>query len=155
MFGQVVASALLTVMCPLLAAGAVDRPITIYLAGWGGALLFAVGTVVLAREYLRHEPVLMLDAHGVSGPGLDTMQFIPWAAIDSVAISDRRRRGVVIAIDEARLSEADRSRMGLKKPVHDKRGHLLAQIRVADLTIKAEPLAELLSQGARAAEQVE
>lgn len=153
LLGQILASAVLAVLCPLLTAGAVDRPITLYLAGWGGAVLFAIGTAMLIRDFQRHEPMLVLDAQGVSGPGLETMRFVPWSAIDSVAISDRRRRGVVISIDEARLGEADRTRMGLKKAVHDKRGHLLAQIRVADLTIKAEPLAELLSRGARTAEQ--
>jgi len=146
LLGQIAAAALLAVLCPLLTAHAGERPVTQYLAGWGGAVLFGAGTVLLVREYLANRPMLVLDDRGLSGPGLETLSFVPWPAVDSVAIADRRRRSVVIAIDEDRLNEADRQRMNLRKPVRDRRGYLLAQVKVGELTVGAAQLAGMLAE---------
>ena len=84
---------MLAALCPTLTAQS-ERPVTRYFIGWGGALVFGVGAVFAARDLTRREPVLVLDRRGVSGPGLATMQFVPWHAIDSVSLSGRMRRAV-------------------------------------------------------------
>lgn len=147
------AGLLLAALCPFIALKGEGRAETRYLIAAAGALLFGAGAIFAARDLWKHEPRLMLDERGISGPGIEAMRFIPWTAIDSVSLSDRRKRGVLVAIDEARLAPGEREAMGVHKPAHDQRGYLVAQIKVADLDIRAEPLARLIADGARATER--
>jgi hypothetical protein len=153
LLGHVAVGLTLALLCPLIAFRAESASDTTYIAGIGGALIFVIGAVFSARDLFKHEPMLVLDDRGVSGPGIDTMRFIPWSAIDSVSLADRRKRGVLLAVDEHRLGAAEREAAGIRKPGRDARGNLLAQIRVADLSIKADELAKLIAEGVRAEEK--
>lgn len=152
LLGHVGVGLMLALLCPLIAFRADGASDTKYLAGIGGALIFAIGALFSARDLFKHEPMLVLDDRGISGPGIDTMQFIPWSAIDSVSLADRRKRGVLLAVDEHRLRAGEREAMGIRKPARDKRGNLVAQIKVADLSIRADELARLIAEGVRAEE---
>jgi hypothetical protein len=143
----------LAVLCPLIVSHAEVKASTYYLAGWGGTLLFGAGAAFAARELFDRRPMLVLDDKGVSGPGLATMRFVPWRAIDGVTLSGRRKSGVMLTIDDERLSADERAAMAVEKPMRDKRGYLVAEIRVAELSLKAKALAQLLADGARTAEQ--
>lgn len=152
LLGHVAVGLTLALLCPLIAFRA-EGADTKYIAGFGGSLVFAVGAIFAARDLFKHEPVLVLDDRGVSGPGIDPIGFIPWSAIDSVSLADRRKRGVLLAVDEHRLGAAEREAVGIRKPARDARGNLLAQIRVADLDIRADALAKLIAEGVRAEEK--
>src|SRR5262249_10849042 len=99
----------------------------------------------------RHQALLVLDRRGVSGPALP-LGFVPWHAIERVALADRRGRAVLVAIDEKRLSEADRVLMRGGGAARNADGFLTTLIKVRELPIGAEALATLLAQHARAAE---
>lgn len=143
---------LLAALCPLIAIKGEGRTETRYIIGAVGAILFGAGAAFAARDFVTMVPRLVLDDRGVSGPGLEAMRFIPWTAIDSVSLSDRRKTGVLVAIDESRLRPEEREAMGIRKPMHDRRGYLVAQIKVADLAIGAEALARMIAGGAKASE---
>ena len=117
-----------------------------------GVLVFGTGAGVAGLEWIRHRPILVLDRRGISGPGLGSVGFLPWHAVERVALADRRGRAVLVAIDEGRLSDADRVQMRLGGQPRDADGHLVAQIKVRALPLGAQALATLIAEHARAAE---
>lgn len=149
LMAHILGGALLAALCPFIAMQGEDQPMTRVLAGWVGALLFGAGALFAARDLLHRQAVLVLDGSGVSGPGLATMRFVPWRAINSVTLSGRRKRDVLLTIDEDRVSAEERAAMAIETPMRDPRGYLLAQIKVIDLSLKADALARLLADGAR------
>jgi hypothetical protein len=121
-------------------------------AGALGVLVFGLGAAFGIRDWVRRQPILVLDRQGVSGPGLGAIRFIPWHAIERIALADRRRRAVLLAIDEKRLSDADRALMQLRDQPRDSDGYLATRIKVRELAIGAPALATLLAEHVRAAE---
>jgi len=117
-----------------------------------GVLVFGLGAGFAGLEWIRHRPILVLDRRGISGPGLGSVGFVPWHAVERVALADRRGRAVLVALDESRLSDDDRARMRLGGQPRDGDGHVVAQIRVRALPLGAQALATLIAEHARAAE---
>jgi hypothetical protein len=152
LLSHVVLGLTLALLCPMIVGQADVKASTYYIAGWGGTLLFGAGAAFAARELFDRTPVLVIDDRGISGPGLATMRFVPWRAIDGVTLSRRRRSGVMLTIDDERLSAAERTEMAVEKPMRDKRGYLVAEIRVSELSIKSKALAQLVAEGARSAD---
>jgi hypothetical protein len=77
------------------------------------------------------------------------MRFVPWHAIDRVSVSGRLRRAVQLTIDDERMSAEETAAMALEKPMRDRRGYLLAEIRVPDLTLGPKQLAALIAERIR------
>jgi len=153
LIGRIVVSLAMLLMFALAAQSGENPTLTQALLGWGGAVLFAIAAAASIRHLVDARPVLVLDNAGLSGPGLDSVNFVPWSTIHSVARLDRLRRGVLITVEDRRLEPEQRDAMGIRQDDRDGDGRLRVRINVVELAIGRDALGRLIAERVQAAEQ--